>query len=202
MACSTVHLFVLPSSPQDSNPLFSSSTRRFISGLSACSLHRRTCILYIPPDTNDMETFELEYCRGRWLAPLEVIDELYDALLRLPAKGQTDYITLGSRDSDVEICCATKPKKFAKEPFAYTEAEAHTKLSAWRHSGLNLNIQIQKLVFRFNSIQIPIIQYSGFIQYVIPWQVLADVKVSEGTSLSTAYPFRTYSLADASRSPS
>ena len=49
-----------------------------------------------------METFELEYCRGRWLAPLEVIDELYDALLRLPAKGQTDYITLGSRDSDVE----------------------------------------------------------------------------------------------------
>lgn len=139
MACSTVHLFVLPSSPQDSNPLFSSSTRRFISGLSACSLHRRTCILYIPPDTNDMETFELEYCRGRWLAPLEVIDELYDALLRLPAKGQTDYITLGSRDSDVEICCATKPKKFAKEPFAYTEAEAHTKLSAWRQKS-DLNV--------------------------------------------------------------
>ena len=39
---------------------------------------------------------------------LEIIDELYDALLRLPAKGQTDYITLGSRDSDVEICSAAK----------------------------------------------------------------------------------------------
>jgi hypothetical protein len=38
------------------------------------------------------------------------------------------------------------------------------------HSGLNLNIQIQKLVFRFNSIQVPSIQYSGFIQYVISWQ--------------------------------
>jgi hypothetical protein len=79
-----------------------------------------------------MEAFELEYYKGRWLAPLEVIDELYDALLRLPANGQTDYITLGSRDSDVEICCATKPTRLVKEPFAYTEAEAHTKLSAWR----------------------------------------------------------------------
>jgi hypothetical protein len=37
-------------------------------------------------------------------------------------------------------------------------------VSADRHSGLNLNIQIQKLVFRFNSIQKPIVQYSGFIQ--------------------------------------
>jgi hypothetical protein len=53
------------------------------------------------------------------------------------------------------------------------------------HSGLNLNIQIQKLVFRFNSIQIPIIQYSGFIQDVIPWQVLAEVNVSEVTGIST-----------------
>jgi hypothetical protein len=78
-----------------------------------------------------METFELDYCKGRWLAPLEIIDELYDALLRLPAKSQTDYITLGSRDSDVEICCAANPRRFVKEPFAYTEAEAHTKLSAW-----------------------------------------------------------------------
>lgn len=87
-----------------------------------------------------METFELEYYKGRWLAPLEVIDELYDALLRLPANGQTDYITLGSRDSDVEICCATKPRRLVKEPFAYTEAEAHTKLSAWREkSDSNLN---------------------------------------------------------------
>lgn len=79
-----------------------------------------------------MEAFELEYYKGRWLAPLEVIEELYDALLRLPANGQTDYITLGSRDSDVEICCATKPSRLVKEPFAYTEAEAHTKLSPWR----------------------------------------------------------------------
>lgn len=47
------------------------------------------------------------------------------------------------------------------------------------HSGLNLNIQIQKLVFRFNSIQVPIIQYSGFIQNVIAWQVLAGVNASE-----------------------
>lgn len=36
------------------------------------------------------------------------------------------------------------------------------------HSGLNLNIQIQKLVFRFNSIQIPIIQYSGSIRHFPP----------------------------------
>lgn len=85
-----------------------------------------------------METFELEYYKGRWLAPLEIIDELYETLLRLPAKGQTGYITLGSRDSDVEICCAANPKRFVKEPFAYTEAEAHTKLSAWREkSDLN-----------------------------------------------------------------
>ena len=79
-----------------------------------------------------MEVFELEYCKGRWLAPLEVIDELCDALLRLPANSQTDYITLGSRESDVEICCATKPRRLVEKPFAYTEAEAHTKLSAWR----------------------------------------------------------------------
>jgi hypothetical protein len=79
-----------------------------------------------------MESFELEYSRGRWLAPVEVLEELYDALLRLPAKGRTDYITLGSRDSDVEICCATKHSKFVKEPFAYTEAQAQSKLSAWR----------------------------------------------------------------------
>ena len=87
-----------------------------------------------------MEAFELEYCKGRWLAPLEVIDKLYDALLRLPANGQTDYITLGSRDLDVEICCATKPRRLVKEPFAYTEAEARTKLSACREkSNSNLN---------------------------------------------------------------
>lgn len=76
-----------------------------------------------------METIDLEYHKGRWLAPLEMVEELYDALLRLPAKGQTDYITLGSRDSDVEICCAANPKRFVKEPYAYTEAEARTKLS-------------------------------------------------------------------------
>jgi hypothetical protein len=79
-----------------------------------------------------METFELEYSNGRWLAPLELVDELYDALLRLPAKGQNDYITLSSRDSEVEICCATKQSKFVKEPYAYTEAQAQTKLLAWR----------------------------------------------------------------------
>lgn len=54
-----------------------------------------------------------------------------------------------------------------------------------RHSGLNLNIQIQKLVFRFNSIQVPIIQYSGFIQDVISWQVLAEMNVSEVAGIST-----------------
>jgi hypothetical protein len=77
-------------------------------------------------------TFELEYSAGRWLAPLELVDELYDALLRLPAKGQDHYITLASRDSDVEICCATKQSRFVKEPYAYTEAQAKSKLSAWR----------------------------------------------------------------------
>jgi hypothetical protein len=78
-----------------------------------------------------METFELEYSGGRLLAPLELVDEIYDALLRLPAKGQNDYITLSSRDSDVEICCATKQSKFVKEPYAYTEAQAQSKLSTW-----------------------------------------------------------------------
>jgi hypothetical protein len=77
-------------------------------------------------------TFELEYSAGRWLAPLELVDELYDTLLRLPAKGQNHYITLASRDSDVEICCATKQSRFVKEPYAYTEAQAKSKLSAWR----------------------------------------------------------------------
>lgn len=51
---------------------------------------------------------ELERSRGRWLAPLEIVDELYEALLRLLAKGQNGYIILGSRESDVEIFCATK----------------------------------------------------------------------------------------------
>ena len=77
-------------------------------------------------------TFELEYSAGRWLAPLELVDELHDALLRLPAKGQNHYITLASRDSDVEICCATKQSSFVKEPYAYTEDQAKSKLSAWR----------------------------------------------------------------------
>lgn len=78
-----------------------------------------------------MDTFELEYYKGRWLVPLEVIDGLYDALLRLPADNpKTDYITLASRDSDLEICCATNPKKFVREPFAYTEAEPCTRLAA------------------------------------------------------------------------
>ena len=85
-----------------------------------------------------METFELQYYKGRWLAPLDIIDELYDALLRLPAKGQTDYITLGSRDSDVEICCAANPKRCVKERCCHSEAEAHTKVSAWREK-LDLN---------------------------------------------------------------
>jgi hypothetical protein len=79
-----------------------------------------------------MPTFELECSRGRWLAPLEFIDELYDALLRLPAKGQDGYITLGSRDSDVEIFCTTKHSRFVNEPYAYTEIQAKSKLSAWR----------------------------------------------------------------------
>lgn len=70
------------------------------------------------------------------------------------------------------------------------------------HSGLNLNIQIQKLVFRFNSIQIHVIQYSGFIQYGIPWQALADDKVSEVTNLSIVYLPRIYSPAGAIRSSS
>lgn len=74
----------------------------------------------------------LRYSKGLWLAPLEVIDEIYDALLRLPAKGQADYITLGSRDSDVEIYCATKRSTLVKEPFAYTEEQAKSKLTAWR----------------------------------------------------------------------
>jgi len=77
-------------------------------------------------------TFELEYSAGRWLAPLELVEELYDALLRLPAKGQNHYITLASRDSDVEICCATKQSRTVKEPYAYTEAQAKSKLSTWR----------------------------------------------------------------------
>ncbi|KAM0714626.1 hypothetical protein Q7P37_009922 [Cladosporium fusiforme] len=90
------------------------------------------------PETQLRAWTNHDYCKGRWLAPLDIIDELYDALLRLPAKGQNDCITLGSRDSDVEICCAANPKRFVKEPFAYTEAEAHTKLSAWREkSDLN-----------------------------------------------------------------
>lgn len=77
-----------------------------------------------------MDTFELEYYKGRWLVPLEVIDGLYDALLRLPADDpKTDYITLASRDSDLEICCATNPKRFVREPFAYTEAEPYTRLA-------------------------------------------------------------------------
>jgi hypothetical protein len=67
------------------------------------------------------------------------------------------------------------------------------------HSGLNLNIQIQKLVFKFNSIQTPTIQYSGFIQDVISWQVLAEVNVSEVTGLSTVYSLRIHSPAGASR---
>lgn len=96
------------------------------------SLASYVTILYLIPDTLLMDTFTLEYCKGCWLVPLEVIDELYDALLRLPANGRIEYITLGSQDSDVEICCAANPKRFVKEPFAYTEAEAHTKLSAWR----------------------------------------------------------------------
>jgi hypothetical protein len=79
-----------------------------------------------------MMTFELEYSAGRGLDPLELVDELYDALLRLPAKGQDHYITLASRDSDIEICCATKQSRFVKEPYAYTEAQAKSKLSAWR----------------------------------------------------------------------
>jgi hypothetical protein len=33
-----------------------------------------------------------------------------------------DYITLSSRDPDVEICCANKQSKFVKEPYAYIEA--------------------------------------------------------------------------------
>lgn len=82
-----------------------------------------------------MESFELEYSNGLWLAPLKVLDELYDTLLRLPAKGQDDYITLGSRDSDIEICCATKQSKFTKEPYAYTEAQAQCKPSARRDKG-------------------------------------------------------------------
>ena len=82
-----------------------------------------------------MESFELEYSNGLWLAPLKVLDELYDTLLRLPAKGQDDYITLGSRDSDIEICCATKQSRFTKEPYAYTEAQAQCKLSARRDKG-------------------------------------------------------------------
>jgi len=51
------------------------------------------------------------------------------------------------------------------------------------HSGLNLNIQVQKLIFRFNSIQMPIIQYLGFIQNVIAWQVLAGANASESHQL-------------------
>ena len=70
------------------------------------------------------------------------------------------------------------------------------------HSGLNLNIQIQKLVFRFNSIQIPAIQYSGFIQDVIPWQVLAEVNVSEATGISTIYSPRTHSPIGVGKSSS
>lgn len=63
-------------------------------------------------------------------------------MLRLLANGQTGYITLGSRDSDVEICCATKPRRLVKEPFTYTEAEAYTKLSAQREkSDSNLNVK-------------------------------------------------------------
>jgi hypothetical protein len=69
-----------------------------------------------------METFELGYSGGRLLVPLELVDEIYDALLRLPAQGQMDYITLSSRDPDVEICCANKQSKFVKEPYAYIEA--------------------------------------------------------------------------------
>jgi hypothetical protein len=34
-----------------------------------------------------METFELEYSGGRLLVPLELVNEIYNALLRLPAKG-------------------------------------------------------------------------------------------------------------------
>lgn len=75
-----------------------------------------------------IEAFELEYNKSRWLAPLGVFDALYDALLRLPAKGQKDYITLGCRDSDVEICSATKHSRFVKEPFAHTEEQAKSKL--------------------------------------------------------------------------
>ena len=78
-----------------------------------------------------MEAFELKYCKGRWLAPLGFVDEIYEALLRLPAQAQTDYITLGSNDSDVEIYCATKQSKILKEPFAYTEEQAKGRLSIW-----------------------------------------------------------------------
>lgn len=88
-------------------------------------------ILVDPQDAMGLDTFELQYSKGRWLAPLEVIDELYDTLLRLPAKGQTNYITLGSCDSDVEIYCARKRSELVREPFAYTEEQAKSKLSAW-----------------------------------------------------------------------
>lgn len=75
-----------------------------------------------------IEAFELGSNKSRWLAPLGVFDALYDTLLRLPAKGQKDYITLGCRDSDVEICCATKHSRFVKEPFAHTEEQTKSKL--------------------------------------------------------------------------
>jgi fermentation-respiration switch protein FrsA (DUF1100 family) len=90
----------------------------------------------------------------------------------------------------------------ARQDFVDADKIAVLGICGGGHSGLNRNIQIQKLVFRFNSIQIPVIQYSGFIQDVIPWQVLAKVNVSEVTSISTICSPRTHSPIGVGRSSS
>lgn len=127
-------------------------------------------------------------CRMRCLAkdksPYSTAESLCEALSDIHLAQSLEEELLDSswiKDFDAELAVSNQK--------AQAESRADVQ-EAYRHSGLNLNIQIQKLVFRFNSIQIPIIQYSGSIQYVIPWQVLAYVVMSEVTDLQRSIHLR------------
>ena len=86
-----------------------------------------------------MATFSIVPSRGRYLVPVDVLDELHDHLLTPNAKGvRPDYITLANQDSDTQICCAPDwstiinvVQKKLPSPYARTEEEAKNRLSAW-----------------------------------------------------------------------
>ena len=64
---------------------------------------------------------------------IEVVEALYDALLRYYSTQSNNYITLlgGCGDDAPEIHCALKQSRIFHKPFAATEQDAKERLSAW-----------------------------------------------------------------------